>query len=208
MIYEWIYTRVKDKLNKWSSNSGQNVPERVFIDTFNEAYLHWYNRLIKIKDKNQDIQESLQTFLREECIKPKKGKLSLLIDLPEDYFYYSRVYGNCTNGECEHEVYANPREESNVNRLLKDGFHKPSFVWQDTFFTLGKDQIRFYTDNFNCDDIVLVYYKCPTLLIKDGKIEIDKVDLEEVIDLTVQILSGDIQDPRYTTITNHIRNEA
>lgn len=203
MNYEQLYTRIKDRLNKWSSNSGQNVPERVFIDTFNEAYYHWYNRLIKQKDKDQDIQESLQRFLKEECLKPRKGKTSLIISLPKDYFYYSRVYGNCSNGECEHEVYANPREEGNVNRLLRDSFHKPSFKWQDTFFTLSNNNIKFYTEDFTCDEIILIYYKCPDLLIKDGKIEIDKHDLEEVIDLTVQILAGDIQDPRYSTITNH-----
>lgn len=208
MTYEWIYTRVKDKLQKWSSNAGQNITERVFIDTFNEALLHWFNRRIKNKEVNQDNQESLQRYLKEVCLKPKKGKNSYLIDFPEDYFYYSRIYGNCTNGDCEHEVYANPREEGNVNSLLKDSFHKPSFSWQDTFFTLGNNKIRFYIDGFTCSDIVVVYYKCPILLTQDGDTDLVKHDLEEVIDLTVQILAGDIQDPRYNTITNHIRNEA
>ena len=210
------YEKVKDRLNQLSTNQGQTISKYSFICAFNKAQYRWFERKIQYKERDQSTQEDLQKFLKEVCLAPTKNKLGHLdINLPEDYYFYQRVYGKCKKG-CEQEVYAYPREEANVNRLLNDSFHKPSFGWQETFFTLGNNKLRFYIDDFDCKEIVLVYYRCPKeidmegVCYPDGKIgtdcntEFDKGQLEELLDLTVQIMAADINHPRYNTITNDI----
>lgn len=210
------YEKVKQRLNQLSSNAGQKVTEFQFVCAFNKAQYRWFEQRIKVKERDQSIQEDLQIFQKTECLKPTTTKTGhLQINLPEDYYYYQRVYGKCEKG-CEQEIYAYPREEGNVNRLLNDECTKPSFGWQETFFTIGDCKLIFYIDNFTCSEIVLVYYKCPQevdmsgIEYPDGKkginvnSELTKGQLEEVLDLTVQILSADTNNPRYTTITNDI----
>lgn len=220
MHIEDIYQIVSDRLNKGSSGHNQKISKRLFVMTFNKAQLHWMEERMKVDEINQVRQTELQQFITETCLVPSKGKNKeyLFIDTPDDFFHYKRVEGLIC-GECEHTVYAYPREEGNVNRLLQDRFSNPNLYWQETFFTIGDNKIKFYTDNkFNCKQLLLIYYRCPREVDCEGiqyadrvgvnvNSELDKINLQEVIDITVQILSGDIGDQfRYGITSNRISN--
>lgn len=214
-----VYQIVKDRLNKGSTSFNQNISERQFVFAFNKMQLHWMNTRIKLDEADQNIQESLQQFIIEKESTPSTIlKEYISIKLPENYFRYKRVKG-IVCGKCGINVYAYPREESNANRLLSDSNQMPSLEWEETFFTLGNDLVKFYTDNkFKCEKILLVYYRTPLSIdmkeIIDSQTthsdidpEIDKIELEEVIDLTVRLLSGDIKDQFTNQITsNRINN--
>ena len=213
-----VYKNVKDRLNKGSTDYNQNISERQFVFAFNKMQMYWLNRKIKVDEANQDIQESIQEFIEEIEFTPTNKSEYSTIDLPDDYFRYKRVKGiKC--GDCDTVVYAYPREEKNVNRLLSDSTQNPSLEWEETFFTLGNNKIKFYTDSkFSCSKLLLVYYRCPTPIdMKEIKYEdrqgtdidpeMDKIELEEIIDLTVQLLSGDISDQNtYGITSNRINN--
>lgn len=202
MTFDWTYRRVLDKLNKWSSNDGQRVPERVFIDSFNEAQYRWIDSKIKIKEINKEVQDDLQQFLLTTDLIPHKDQISYKIHLPEDYYQTSRVIAYAKKGSCSHNVYGYPREESNMNRLLQDDFHKPSFEWQESPVTITDNRLRFYTNDFDIQKITLVYYRCPRALQEGVDPELEKGDLDDVINITVRLLASDIQDPRLNTIPN------
>lgn len=214
-----VYQIVKDRLNKGSTNFNQNVFERQFVFAFNKMQLHWLNTRIKLDEANQSIQESLQPFIEESKTTPSSVHSEYIsIPLPDNYFRYKRVKGLIC-GECNISVYAYPREETNAGRLLSDSTQNPSLEWEETFFTLGKNKLKFYTDGkFKCKELYLVYYRCPVSVdmaaIKytdnqgtDIDPEFNKIELEEVIDLTVRLLAGDINDQStYGITSNRITN--
>jgi hypothetical protein len=213
-----IYAKVKDRLNKGSSSHNQNITERQFVYAFNKMQLHWFDQRIKAEEADKVRQNELQQFIVDFCKTPTNNQKGFYnIDLPEDFFYYKRVTATAKKGNCEGIIYAYPIEESLVNRYLQDEFNTPSFLWQETFFTIGADKLRVYHNNdFSVSEIYLVYYRCPKDIDMKGVTHIDgdgvdvdseltKTNLEEVIDLTVRLLSGDIMDSgRFQVTTQHI----
>ena len=209
------YTYLQDRVNKLSSEESQSISKRQFVFTFNKAQLHWFEERVKVNEVNQIRQEELQRFVTDVCVTPTLDTKhdAYWINMPDNYFRYKRVFGKC--GSCDQTVYAYPRSEGNVNRLLQDSNYKPSLEWEETFFTIRDNKIYYYVDNFKCTEITLVYYRCPRPIDMEGisfegygtniHPEIDKVDLQEVIDLTAKIITGDIQDPKYQTLSNSIQ---
>lgn len=215
MTVQEAYMVLKDRLNNLSTNANQNLSERAFVFAFNKMQLHWVEERIKIAEANQVRQEEIQHLIKEFTNAGLRLDEALVFNLPDDYFRYNRVFGNCGNGECDQIVDAYPREEVNGGRLLRDEFQKPSFEWQETFFTLKNNKLYFHINDFDCEDITLIYYRCPKSISMeevdlDGyrvniDPELDKTSLEEVIDLTAQLLAGDTLNPRYQTLSNQIQ---
>lgn len=210
-MIEQSYIYVQDRLNKLSSNSNQKISKRQFVYAYNKMQLHWFKEKLKNKEFNALYQDSIQKFI-ETIDTFSSTKEAYVIKLPSTYFQFVRVYGIC--GECKSLIEGYPREESNAGRLLQDDFHRPSLEWEETFFTIKGDKIYFYKD-FKCEEVNLLYYRYPKEVDMNGidyrdrlgtniDSELDPLENQEVLDLVVQLLSSDIQDPRYQTITNHI----
>lgn len=209
MTIQQTYQSVKDRVNDLNTNINQDISERAFVRAFNKMQLHWLEERIKVAEANQTRQEEVQDFIKTFSNAPLVETHSLSIHLPADYFRYSRVYGSCSK-YCVQEVHAYPREEGNAGRLLQDEFQKPSFEWGETFFTLKGNKLHFYAD-FNCETITLIYYKLPLEvdMVEVGGQNIDpelkNTNLEEVIDLTALLVSGDTNNPRYQSLMNQIQ---
>lgn len=217
MDIETAYIYIQDRLNKLATDSNQSISKRQFVYAFNKMQLHWFTNRVKVSEMDQDRQEELQQFIPPTlCLTPIKSKKenALVINIPEDYFYYKRVYG--TECDCDVKVYAYPKTEGHVNRYESNEFYKPSLKWEETFFTPRNNKIYFYVDDFYCGKINLVYYRCPKEVDMEGikyhnrtgvnaDPEVSKTSLQEILDLTVQLLASDINDPRYSTISNHIQ---
>lgn len=217
MTIKEAYAYILDRLNKHSTDSGQNISERAFVGAFNQVQYLWFSQRLNVDEQTAEVTEELAQFLVEECKVPKKGKNGqfLYLEKPKDYFRYKRMYGlEC--GECNLTVYAEDVAEGSVNTLLSDEFQKPSAAWQETFFTVVGNTLRFYVDDFTCKEIGLLYYRCPkevSMSYKslDGKKvigedldpELTKSDLYEVLNLTALFLAGDINDQsRFQTLAN------
>lgn len=220
MNIETIYLKVQDRLNSLSTGEEQKISKRQFVYAFNKMQLHWLEDQIRFESIDKINQDRIQPFLKEySSIPVTTGKKYITINLPEDYFHYSRVEGtNC--GSCNTCVHAYPRNESSAGRLLQDSFQSPSLEWEETFFTLGDNKVRFYTDKkFNCDKITLYYYRCLKEVDMEGIIhtdgrkgtninsELTKTSLEQVITYVVELLSGDIMDQGRYQITNNRINK-
>lgn len=213
------YQFIKDRLNKNNSGQRQGISQRQFVWAFNMAQYFWFDQRIKTDNVDKLRQNELQQFIKEVCIKSssdKKGMFSY-IKLPEDYYYYEKSYANATKGSCTHIIYGDPVEEGNVTKLLEDCFQEPSFIWQESFFTVANNKLRFYTKgDFKVNDIILTYYRCPReidmseiideITHTDINPELTKSSLYEVLNITALILAGDINDSAsFQAISNYIQ---
>lgn len=214
MTNEEKYQIILDRVNKHNSGGGQIISRRHFVNAFNKMQYHWFDFRMKQDEVDKVRQNELQQFTRTVCLSPSKdSKLSAYTaKVPKDFYYLKRVSALSTQGDCELEVWGRLIEEGAVNEYLSDCFNTPSFEWQESFYTLANNKIRFYYKDFQIKELVVTYYKCPQEIDmeevggKDIPCELSKSNLHEVLDLTALVLSGDSNDtPTYQLIANYIQ---
>lgn len=200
------YQVVLDLVNKNSSGGGQTISKRNFVFMFNKAQYFWFDQRVKAEEVDKIRQNELQQFVVDICKAPRKSKGDYYtIDLPKDYFYYKRVTAKATKKTCELTIYGKAVEESSVNSLFNDCFNEPSFEWQDSFYTVGDNKLKFYVKDFKIKEVNLVYYRCPKeidmsdikeedVIHTDQECELSKSNLYEVLDITALLLAGNIGD--------------
>lgn len=213
------YQFIKDRLNKNNSGQNQGISQRQFVWAFNMAQYFWFDQRVKADNMDKVRQNELQQFIADICLTPSlnEKKMFYTINLPENYYYYEKAYAYAFKGECEHIIYGDPVEEGNVSKLLEDCFQEPSFEWQESFYTIGNDKLRFYhKDKFQIKEIILTYYRCPIEIDMEEIIdesphsninsELTKSSLYEVLNLTALIISGDIGDTNsFQAISNYLQ---
>jgi hypothetical protein len=215
-----VYLRLRDGLNKLSTNNEQDIPEYAAVYALNKAQLEFLDNNYYKFEKNQMITEAIRQFL------VSTGPLSPTsvtndyneLKLPDNYVYY--VNSSSKVGECDVNMHHNLREEYNINDLLRDSMNMPSLEWEETICTLFGDSLRVYTSGkFNISSITLNYIREPRMCnIDDGYTDLDgnrtaDVDLEwtgssleDIIDIAVSILAGNINDmSRFNTINNRLQ---
>jgi len=200
------YKYVQERLNKLSTNFGDNIAKHSFVLAFNSAQLQWAEERIKLDESNTVRKDEIQQLLNSVDIIPTKaGSNYYEVLLPENYFHYKRStsYVPC-------EIRNIIKKEGDINVLLRDDFWKPSIAWGETICTLINNKLRIYTDNtndFSIDKINLVYYRYPsTINMSDGfndlngnptidiNPEFDGSSLLEILNETCLLLAGDTKD--------------
>lgn len=212
MTIQQTYLSFEFRLNKLGSNANQKVDYPQFINLMNKAQLHWAEERIKIAERDTIRVDETQQLLREQEITMTRMGDVWYGDIPEDYFHFKRSHSISTKcGDFVNNIFV---EEGNINALLVDENSKPSMEWGETLLTLRDNRITIYAD-FDLKKTYLVYYRLPRLMGIQGyqtlsgpSVSIDPEwtgsNLEEIIDLAVQIATGDINDTqRYETITRH-----
>lgn len=210
-----VYKHFIFRLNKLGTNKNQNVDFPQFVGLINKAQLHWAEQRIKVKEQNQVRSEELQKLLSDHEAVVARTENFYRLPLPKDYFRYERLYAKVTG--CDSVVYGMFREEGNINALLQNAHTKPSSAWEEVLVTVFNDSLRIYVDNFSLGKVNLKYFRLPIEVdiegyTKDGgtpsvntNLEFEHVDAHEIIDLAVQIATGDIGDiQRSQTIGRHI----
>lgn len=212
-----IILKIKQRLNKLSSNDYDNIEPWQMIEAFNKGQVEWCRRNLHGSNTKQEGDEGskrriddLQVLLQESPITMQNRQLYFEGPLPGDYFEWKRVQAKGTNACC-----TDPRrmviylaEEGNVDELLRDVNKRPSFEWAETFCTLKNGQLRIYTDEkFAIQDARLSYYRQPrrieiagvinpyTLQPSAGNVLSEfKDDIVELfIDEAVKIIAYDIE---------------
>ena len=200
-------------MNGLSTNRNQNTGYPQFVALINKAQLHWAEARIKLAEEQLTRVDELQQILEDIDVVPTvKKENHYRIPLPENYFHRCRLYAEVKG--CDGVVYGKFVEEGNINTLLQGAFTKPSAAWEETLVTVFKNQMRVYFDDFLVKKVYLKYYRYPKPVeiagyVKadgtnsvDKDLEFDGVNAQEIIDLAVQIASGDIADiTRFQTIT-------
>lgn len=212
MTIQQTYLSFTFRLNKLGSNANQKVDYTQFINLMNKAQLHWAEERIKIAERDTIRVDEVQQLIRENEIAMTRIGDVWYGDVPADYFHFKRSHSVSTKcGDFVNNIFV---EEGNLNTLLVDENSKPSMEWGETLLTITGNKIKIHAD-FDLKKTYLVYYRLPRLMDIKGyetltgpSVTIDPewtgTNMEEIIDLAVQIATGDINDPqRYETITRH-----
>lgn len=199
--YQWVQNR----LNKLSTNYGDNIPKYQFVEAFNTAQLWWLKDMFKLDDTNILRIDLVQRLLKEtvltNLILSQDGS-HYEVALPSDYLRYKR---SISNSDCP--IYNHLKKEGDINVILMDEFWKPSLEWQETICTIVGGNLRIYVDNFTISSVNLVYFRNPTDIglatgfpdingnpTADVDPEFSGQSLIDILNLTCKILSGDTGD--------------
>jgi hypothetical protein len=217
MLNTTILIKVKERINKLSSNDYDNIESWQIVEAFNKGQVDWCRRnlhglnVVKEGDEQSNRRvDDLEVLLTITNLLPVNRETFYEIDRPADYLQWKRLSASGKNDCCPDArplvIYL--AEEANVDILLRDKNKKPSFEWAETFCTQKTNKIQIYTNGeFEVVNPQLTYYKQPTRIQIAGIVNpytgvlstttVDsefKDDLVEVfIDEAVKILAGDIE---------------
>ena len=214
--------KIDQKLNKLSTNEHQQIQLEDKILALNEAQL----KLIKqkfdgigtvsglgfdaFKKRYEDLQSLVQNYDHQPLILKEKDKnlnqwTSDLSKLEPKYLFYVDSYLLADKNECKNKrinINNDLAKHTDVTVLLSNEHYKPSFEYQETFNTIGSDEIAVYTDGtFTPTKVYLSYIRYPKYIDKIGYTKFDgeesinqDCELEdyledELLDLTVQNLA-------------------
>lgn len=206
---------VQERLNKLSSNSKQNIELYSFVYAFNKAQAHWVEDRIKVEEANKVRTQEIQQLLKPVILNCVNG----FVDFPADFLHIERVTPNASKNQCDRLLYSTHLvEEGNIPELITNDSTKPSFEWEETFYTLQNNKIKIYSTDFTVKTAEVIYYRRPVQVDIVGYEKLDKTlstnidpefndaSLQEILDITVAILSADTADQfRYQTIQQHIQ---
>jgi len=218
MLNSTILIKVKQRLNKLSSNDYDNIESWQIIEAFNKAQVDWCRRNLHGTNTRQEGDE--QSTRRIDDLQKLLVSISLGMDnrqtyyesnnFPADYLQWKRLSAKAKNSCCKDPktmvIYLG--EQANVDQLLRDKNKQPSYEWGETFATISGNAIQIYTNNtFELTEATLWYYRQPIHIEIAGVVDpytgltsaVDvnsefKDDLVEVfIDECAKIIAGDIE---------------
>jgi hypothetical protein len=219
MLNETLRIKLKQRLNKLSSNDFDNIESWQILEAFNKAQIEWVRRQLhgnNIYKEGDEMSkrrvDDLQILLEElKLTGTVEDKYFQTDNFPVDtYLEFKRVSIEATNDCC-----STPRsmtvylaEEANVNLIYRDELKRPDFEWGETFCTLIGNTIRIYKRDFTVVKPVLTFYRKPRLVefagilnpytgvasIVDVICEFKDDIVELIIDETAALIAGDIEN--------------
>lgn len=212
-----LQIKIKERLNKRSSNDYDSIECWKIAEAFNKAQLEWVRRQIdpvnpNIAGDEQNLRrvDDLQILLVSKNLAGVNKPVFFDSEtIPENYLAYKRVSVKGKSGTCPDrimKVYL--VEEANADLLLTDNHSKPSFEWGETFCTMFGNKVRIYSNGeFSIKDPTLIYYRKPREVEFSGCVNPStgnlftanqtcefKDDITElIIDEAAAILAGDIE---------------
>ena len=211
--------KLKQRLNKLSSNDYDNIENWQIIEAFNKAQVEWVRRMLHGNNLYKEGDEyskrridDLQILLTEfNLTGTSNGKYFESTNFPPaDYLEYKRLTTDAFTECCE-----KPRsmtvylvEEANISLYLRDPLKRPDFDWSETIATLINNKVRIYVRDFNVSNSVLTYYRQPVKIQFAGSLNpytgvVSTTDVicefkddttEVILDDTAAIIAGDIEN--------------
>ena len=149
MLNETLRIKLKQRLNKLSSNDFDNIENWQILEAFNKSQIEWVRRQLhgnNIYKEGDEMSkrrvDDLQILLEElDLTGTETDRYFETDNFPVDtYLEYKRVSIKATNDCC-----SDPRsmtvylaEEANVELIYRDELKRPDFEWGETFCTLNR----------------------------------------------------------------------
>lgn len=216
-----LLLKIRQRLNKISSNDSANIEAWQILEAHYKAQLNWSrrdetgNNLLKQGDEQSTTRiDDLQILLKDSPILTTTvfdTYEETTLPLPTDYMRWKRFKAVASNSQCQFtrplKVYLGI--EADVDLYLQDKDRQPSFGYGETFAVFKGGKIQIYTNGkFTIDSLQLVYYRYPvrvqipgvmdpyTGTIPTVNVECEfKEDVQEIlVDETAKILAGDIEN--------------
>lgn len=216
-----ITLKIRQRLQKLTSNDSRNIDCWQLVEAFNKFQIDWVRKNsrginISRQGDEQSISriDDLQILLKnspEFSLKKFDGYQETTTTIPEDFLRYKRFIALATTEECEvpRPLKVWLAEEANVDILLSDKNKQPNFDWAETFAVFKGGKIQIYNGGkFIINSLVLVYYRNPVKIqIKgckdpysgnvpavDTECEFNDDLCEVFIEGAANILAGDIEN--------------
>jgi len=164
--------KLKQRLNKLSSNDYDNLENWQIIEASNKAQVEWVRRMLHGNNLYKEGDElskrridDLQILLTElPLVGTSNNQYFQTTNFPPaNYLEYKRVSTNAVTDCCPEPrsmtVYLG--EVANVDLYLRDPLKRPDFEWGETFLTILNNTIRIYLREFTLSNPVLTYYRQP-----------------------------------------------
>ena len=191
-------TEAYANLTRWDK---EDAIEKAIYEVFRKQY--WGNNARKEQNESSSILvDDLQMFLVEK--KMSVGQYKKYVDsikIPSNYLYFNNLFVYSTKGACKNVIIpARFVENANTDDYLSDWAHKPSFDFEQCFFTILSNKIRVFTDDdFKVEYIKLFYFRKPMKVSFESKdLETEwefKHDLAEIIvDTAIKNLAANIEN--------------
>ena len=208
MLIKDVHLAIKQKLNKLSTNYGQEVTALAINSAINQAQYHWLDIRLKQEELNDTIQRELQHLIQTKPLDFKIVSKDLFyeysVELPEDYYHYSNLKVKIS--DCIH-LYSFLVENSNINSYLSNDSTRPDNDWEQSLITFKDNKLYLYTESA-IESATLDYYKKPAKVdlktqykhldgspTQDVDLEFEDSSAYEIIDLATLLLAGNINDP-------------
>jgi len=155
------YLKFLIKINKGSTQFNATVDRSVFCSLYNESQRRWLNKNTP-ETTSEDIN-NVQSIIVNKILPPLAVKKEYVeFDLPVDWFSCADTYILANKLKCKKKVVNLYQTRSvNVRKLLADDSTKPSFDFQESFYTLEHNKIKVYKDDFDVVELSFNYYKEP-----------------------------------------------
>lgn len=211
--------KLKQRLNKLSSNDYDNLENWQIIEAFNKAQVEWVRRMLHGNNLYKEGDElskrridDLQILLTElPLLGTSNDQYFQTTNFPPaNYLEYKRVSTNAVTDCCPEPrsmtVYLG--EVANVDLYLRDPLKRPDFEWGETFLTILNNTIRIYLRDFTLSNPVLTYYRQPRGIEFTGVLNpytgvVSTVDVtsefkddivEVILDDAAALIAGDIEN--------------
>lgn len=211
--------KLKQRLNKLSSNDYDNLENWQIIEAFNKAQVEWVRRMLHGNNLYKEGDElskrridDLQILLTElPLVGTSNDQYFQTTNFPPaNYLEYKRVSTNAVTDCCPEPrsmtVYLG--EVANVDLYLRDPLKRPDFEWGETFLTMLNNTIRIYLREFTLSNPVLTYYRQPRGIEFAGVLNpytgvVSAVDVisefkddivEVILDDAAALIAGDIEN--------------
>lgn len=218
MNNQTLQIKLKQRLNKLSSNDYDNIECWQIVEAFNKAQTEWVRRQLHGNNMYREGDEmskrridDLQPLLKEiNLTGTSVDKYFESTTIPGDYMEYKRITAYATSECCPEPrlmtVYLS--EEANIDLIFRDPLKRPDYEWGETFCTWIGNKVRVYKTDFNIEDVLLTYYRQPVLIeiagcqnpydgtttAADVICEFKDDVVEVLLDETASLIAGDIEN--------------
>lgn len=206
---EQAYNRYLIKVEKNAVNDNISTDRGRFVELFNESQVKFEEQ--GLQNRGVDDVRYLEKFLINE--KPISYSSETLthfnFPLPTNYLDLAEVRATGKKEKCKYVLYLFEAETENLSELLQDADNKPSFKWQESFYTVNSDVISVYKDDFQIPEILLSYYRYPNQISlinpydpesgfdESKTIEWDEKSLNRIISMCAGEFDINENDPRF-----------
>ena len=211
-----LQIRIKERLNKLSSQDYDNIECWQIAEAFNKAQIEWVRRQVHGNNIRKEGDESskmmiddLQVLLTEHDFTGVNRDVYFeTAVLPENYLYYKAVNVRSKTNCCPNRsMSCYLAEVADVSNLIIDPFKKPSAAWGETFMTMLGNRFRIYHNGeFEIVDPKLIYYRkprnvsfqnCVDPATEQVTLDVESEFKDDIVELILEdaaaILAGDME---------------
>lgn len=203
MTSQEAYLKFLIKINKGSTQFNATVDRSVFCSLYNEAQRRWLNK--NTPEVTSEEVNNVQSIIVNQILPPITVKKEFVeFDLPKDWFASADTYIFANRNKCKKRVVNLYQTRSvNVRKLMADDATKPSFDFEESFYTLEHDKIKVYKDDFEVVELNFNYYKEPKNIEIEGGV---KVDGSPMININPELADIFVDQIISETATEYMRN--